>query len=100
MEASSGSSDDIINKYDGVILRKDSFLKYVKVVPGRQERMTNFKFVVDNMIGREFGLAYEVQGTKLIQIDPRKYELEDFANTGHEEERDNRSLNDDAAAQK
>ena len=92
--------DHIIKRDVGVILKRESNLKYVKVMPGKKERMANFSFYLDKMIGREFGTAYEVQGTQLVNIDPLKYERDDIDCDGVEEGRDNRSLNDDSTSQK
>lgn len=89
----------MIRQNDGVLLRKESNLKYVKAVPGRRERMMNFNFYLDKMIGKGFGTAYEVQGSQLVQIDPRKYELE-VVECGGKEDRDNRDLCDDSDSQK
>ena len=100
MELSSHLGDNIIKRDDGVVLKRDSNLKFVKVIPGKKERMANFSFYLDRMIGRKFGTAYEVQGTQLVNIDPLKYEREDIACDGVEEVRDNRSLNDDSTSQK
>ena len=99
MEVILQSDDNCIMEGDGVILKKDIYLKFVKAMPGRKERMGNCSFFLDKMIGREFGMAYEVEGTQLVNIDPLKYEHEDVDFSEHNDERDNRSINDDSNAQ-
>lgn len=62
--------------------------------------MLNFNFYLDNMIGKAFGTAYEVQGNQLVPMNPLKYEIDDVECNGKEEHRDNRRLVDDSGAQK
>jgi len=100
MDLALESNDHIIKSGDGVILKRDAYLKYVKAIPGRRERMANLNFFLDAMIGREYGRTYEVQASKLVNIDPFKYEDEDVTYEGDQETRDNRSINDDSRSQK
>ena len=92
------AQENVISNNDGVILRKGGSLKFVKAHPGRKERMDNFTFYLDNMIGKAFGRAYKVQGGQLVEADP--LELENENEDIRKEERDNREIVDDNESQK
>ena len=84
---------------DGVILSKGSSLKYISVKPNRKERMENFVFMANEMIGKPFGSAFKANNKMLIQIDPRIVANYDDEEDEDLMERDNRSILDDSSAQ-
>eukprot|EP00112_Aurelia_sp_Birch-Aquarium-sp1_P004068 Seg1461.3 transcript_id=Seg1461.3/GoldUCD/mRNA.D3Y31 product="tRNA adenine58-N1-methyltransferase" protein_id=Seg1461.3/GoldUCD/D3Y31 len=92
------AQESIISMKDGVILRRGGSLKFIKAHPGRKERMDNFNFYSDNMIGKAFGKAYKVQGSQLVESDPLEFENE--SEDIRKEEHDNREIVDDNESQK
>eukprot|EP00794_Sanderia_malayensis_P012116 gene12115-13367_t len=91
---------DYISVGDGVILCKGPSLKFIRARPGRKERMENFNFFANDMIGKRFGTAFKVNGKQLTEINPRLVDNNDEEDAEKSEEKDNRSIIDDCTAQK
>ena len=90
----------LISLNDGVVLRKGASLKYVKARPGKKERMENFSFYLDSIIGKPFGSTYEVQRNQLFETNPLNFENDEADFDKDEQTRDNREILDNSDSQK
>jgi len=91
----------------GVILRKGKNLKYVFVTEAKCEKMENFYFFCEGLIGKPFGSAFKVLPNKKVeQINPVDVEenQEEYITVKNgsqsEETRDNRNIVDSSTHQK